>query len=236
MQEVRAVFKEKLIRTPTVASFRFNLPQRIGFIPGQFLQVIFDSERRDNKDLNKYLSFSCSPDNPYIEVTKRLSQSDFCRRLDSLKAGEEVLIKAPLGSCIFKPEEQKIAFLIGGIGITPVISIVEYTTGNNLPNDICLFYSNRIEEEIAFKKELDAWAAANPNFKVFYTVSECQPKEKNCIFGRIDRNLILRYMPDYKERVILIFGPPKMVEAMQELCLESGCSKDKIKTENFIGY
>jgi len=33
-----------------------------------------------------------------------------------------------------------------------------------------------------------------------------------------------------------IFGPPKMVEAMKNICLELGISPEDIKTESFIGY
>ena len=37
------------------------------------------------------------------------------------------------------------------------------------------------------------------------------------------------------DRIFYIFGPPKMVEVMENICLESQCSKQNIKTENFIG-
>jgi len=236
MQEIKATFQQKIVRTSSVASFRFVLGQGLTFSPGQFLQIIFDPEQRDNKEMNKYLSFSSAPDKPYIEVTKRLSQSRFSQKLNNLLPEEQVLIKAPLGSCVFKEEYQRVAFLIGGIGITPVISIVEFASERKLSNDIILLYSNRDEEEIAFKKELDAWQGQNPQFRVFYTLTDCQPKDKSCVFGRIDKNLLLGRVPDYKERVIFIFGPPGMVQAMSDLCLEAGCKKENIKSENFIGY
>jgi ferredoxin-NADP reductase len=38
------------------------------------------------------------------------------------------------------------------------------------------------------------------------------------------------------QRTVFIFGPPKMVEAMHNLAIELGCSNEKIKVENFIGY
>lgn len=234
--EARAKFSQRIKRTPTIESFRFNLKEKIDFIPGQFLQVIFDQANRNNKDLNKYLSFSSSPNKKYIEVTKRLSDSLFSQKLRDLKINDPVLLKAPMGQCVFKKDYEKIAFLIGGIGITPVISIIEYINDKKLNTDVKLFYSNRNEDDIAFKPELDYWQAVNKNIKVFYTVTDCPSKDKSCIFGRIDKQLLLAKMQDFGERIFFLFGPPKMVEAMAQLCLDLGCSREHIKTESFIGY
>lgn len=236
MPLIKAALTDSLKRTPTVASFRFLPQEKVGFIAGQFLQIIFDAGNINNKELNKYLSFSCSPAKDYIEVTKRLSESRFSEALKNLKIGDEILLNAPLGARVFKEEYKKIAFLIGGIGITPVISIIEYIVDRRLDTDVHLIYSNRTEEEIAFKNELDDWRVRNNNIKVTYIVSECQPKDKDCLFGRIDEDLIQKKIPDLRERILFIFGPPKMVEAMQAISLEAGAKKDNLKIENFIGY
>jgi len=236
MEIVKIKLIERIKRTQDIESFCFLPEKKIDFIAGQFLRIIFDEENRENKDLNKYLSFCSSPCQEYIEVTKRLSESNFSQRLKNLKINDKVLCKAPMGNCIFKDSYQKIGFLIGGIGITPVISIIEYIVDKKLSTDVALLYSNRTESDIAFKKELDYWQAINKNIKVFYTVTECEPKDNSCIFGRIDKELLLTKVKDFQERTFFIFGPPKMVEAMNALCIETGCGSENIKTENFIGY
>ena len=236
MKEIQVRFSEQIVRTQTVTSFRFKPQEKLDFISGQFLQVLFDPQNPGNKELNKYLSFSCAPRNEYIEVTKRLSESAFSQRLRNLKAGDDVLIKAPLGTCVFKEQYQKIGFLIGGIGITPVISIIEYVMDKRLDTHVCLLYSNRTDEDIAFKKELDAWNARNKNIRISYTVTECQPKDKTCLFGAINTDLLKEKIRDYKERVFFIFGPPRMVEAMKNLCMQLGCDPGLVKVETFVGY
>ncbi|MDD2654927.1 MAG: FAD-dependent oxidoreductase [Candidatus Omnitrophica bacterium] len=236
MKTIKAKLIDKIQRTPSVASFRLIPEEQLNFIPGQFLQVVFDKDNSNNKDLNKYLSFSASPSKDYIEFTKRISESNFSQKLKNLNLNDEVTIKAPLGSCVFRDEYKKIAFLIGGIGITPVISIIEFIAGNKIQTDVTLFYSNRTEEEIAFKKELDDWRRNNCNIKVIYTVTDCPAKDSSCVFGRIDKNLLVQNTSDLKERIIFIFGPPKMVEAMKSLCLEVGCKEENLKTESFVGY
>lgn len=233
-------YKAKLIqmikRTPTIESFRFLPSEKINFLPGQFLKIIFDETNPKNQLMNKYLSFSSSPVNDYFEVTKRLNGSVFSESLKNLKIGGQILIEAPLGSCFLEAEDKKIVFLTGGIGITPVISILEDVNYKKLDNNIMLFYSNNTEEEIAFKKELDYWKSRNVNLNIFYTITECVPKDENCIFGRIDKELLLDKVKDVNERTFFIFGPPKMVSAMSNLCVELGCDKKSIKTESFVGY
>ncbi|MDI6606466.1 MAG: FAD-dependent oxidoreductase, partial [Candidatus Omnitrophota bacterium] len=189
-----------------------------------------------NKELNKYLSFSSSPAREYIEVTKRLSQSQFSQKLKGLNPGDQVLLKAPMGSCVFKEEYKKIGFLIGGIGITPVISIIEHIVDKELDTDLVLFYSNRTPEEIAFKKELDYWRGVNKNIKLIFTVTDYQSKDPAYIFGRINADLLRQQNWNMVERILFIFGPPKMVGAMSDLCLALGCSKENLRAESFIGY
>lgn len=236
MKEFKVRFIERIKRTPSVTSFRFLPHEKIDFIPGQFLQLIFDENNRKNKDLNKYLSFSCSPQKPYIEVTKRLSESNFSNRLINLAQGSDVLVQAPFGNVVFRQEMKNIAFLIGGIGITPVISILEYICEKNLNTDAFLFYSNRKEEDIAFRAELDLFCRINKNIKIVYTVTDCAPKDDACVFGFIDKNLIEAKTGDLTKRKIFIYGPLGMVTTMKGLCFDLGCEKENVQIENFVGY
>lgn len=224
-------------RTPTVKSFRFLPEERMDFVPGQFLKFIFDENNPGNKELNKYLSVSSSPEKEYIELTKRLTGSVFSERLKNLKSGDSILAQGPLGSCTFDESYQKVAFIIGGIGITPVISVIEYLMdAKKYGTDIVLVYSNRSEEEIAFKKELDSWQKENPNLKVLYTVTDCQPNDKNYIFGKINKELLLEKVIDLKERRVFIFGPAKMVEEMHNLVKDIGVAALCIEVQSFVGY
>ena len=236
MKEIRAKLTERIKRTKDVESFRFRLPEKVDFLPGQFLQGIFDEADRADRELNKYLSISCSPTKDYIEVTKRISESKFSQRLIALKPGDEVLVKIPMGECVFREKDKRIGFLIGGIGITPVISILEYIIDKKLDTDVHLAYSNRTEEDIAFKKELDHWQSINKNIKVDYTVTDRRPKDKKCFFGFISKDFLRKKARDLSDRILFIYGPPKMVDAMRDLSIQLDCKKENIKTERFVGY
>ncbi len=229
-------FNQKIDRTDLIKSFRFYPKKALSFQPGQFARILFNQNNLSDQELNKYLSFSSSPDKPYLEFTKKISQSFFSQKLDSLAKGDSVFIQAPLGNCVFRKEYKKIAFLIGGIGITPVISILSYIGEKGLDSQAVLFYSNKDENQIAFRKELNRWQKDYPNIRVIYAVTSPLLKNKNFFQGRINQEMVARELKDFRERVFFIFGPPKMVEAMSRLCDEIGCSKEKIKKENFVGY
>jgi len=190
-KETTVTLIERIPRTSTIESFRFTSEEDIDFLPGQFLKLCFDRNNPHNQELNKYLSFSSSPTKKYIEVTKRLSSSTFSQKLKSLQIKDEITISAPMGNIVFKPEYKKIGFLIGGIGITPVISIMEYIQDTHLDTDVLLIYSNRTEEEIAFRNILDNWRSQHKHFRIIYTLTDCTPQDPICRGGRIDKDLVL---------------------------------------------
>jgi len=226
---------ERIRRTDTIESFRFQLGEQLEFAPGQCLKLIFDLPNLNNRELNKFLSFSSAPQAAYIEVTKRLSGSAFSEKLRQLKNNDTVSFLAPYGQCVFREEYQKIGFLVGGIGITPVISILKYIALKEIPVDVCLLYVNRNEQDIAFKDELLQLSKAQ-GWQVCLTVDELRPRSSGIRFGRIGQALVEEVMPDVRERVIFSFGPPVMVKAMKDMCLNSGCRPENLKTEIFAGY
>lgn len=231
MKVIHGRFKERVPRTPTVYSFRFKLEEKVNFIPGQFMEVIFG----EDEDLKHFLSFSSPPGKDYIEFTKRLSLSKFSQRLRQLNVGDEALFRLPFGNCVFKDEYRRVGFLIGGIGITPVISILGYIEGRGLKTDVFLIYGNRDIQEIAFKKELDDWKERMA-LKVVYLVDEGGFTVPDVREGKIDKELLQKYVQELKDRVNFVFGPPKMVTAVIALLREMGIEEDKVKWEGFTGY
>ena len=101
--------------------------------------------------------------------------------------------------------------------------------------DVIVLYSNKTED-IAFREELDYWQSTCSNIKVIYAVTECRPKDVNCIAGSITKDLLLKVIDDWRQRVFFIFGPPNMIGAMNNLCSEAGCDRELVKVETFTGY
>jgi ferredoxin-NADP reductase len=231
--EIKVKIKEIIRRNYNVKSFRLEIPGVLDFKAGQFLLVKLPGDPL----LKRYLSISSSPtEKSYLEFTKKLTESDFSKTLDNLKVGDQVTIQYPFGKFVLDESFSKIAFLSGGIGITPIRSICKYVVDKNLGNDIVLVYSNRSVKDIVFKDDFDALVKNYPALKVVYLLSEAVAGFIGSV-GRIDAGVIKNEIPDYQERKFYLCGPPQMVEAMRLLLAEElALPAEKIVTENFQGY
>lgn len=226
-------------RTSDVKSFRFSVPRNtdIDFKPGQFFVVTIKIK---GQEATKHFSFSISPtEKGHIEFTKKITESDFSLALNRLTKGDWARLKMPFGFFTFEGEHEKVAFLTGGIGITCIKSMCKFATDKRLPTDMILLYSNRTENDIVFRDDLASMQAENKKLKVFHTLTS-PDIDKNYWkgeTGRIDSKMVKEKIPDYKERVFYICGPPKMVEVLKTILSEElKVQKEKIKWEHFTGY
>lgn len=138
--------------------------------------------------------------------------------LTSLAAGG-VSARGPLrqGS---SEASKPIVMLAGGIGITPMYSMIQWATEEKLPHKITLHFSNSAPERATFLKELEALQAQNPNFKL------------HLHFKRLTTETL---KPDLNSRYYLA-GPPGFVAGMRAILDEAGVDEDNIRTEEFSGY
>lgn len=224
-------------RTHNVKSFRFRIEKDGDFKPGQFFFVTI---KIDGREGTKHFSFSNSPtEKGYVEFTKRITDSEFSQALERLKVGDWARLKMPYGSFTFGGEYEKIAFLSGGIGITPIRSICRFVTDSMLPTDIVLLYGNDREEDIIFRQDLDNMHSVNKNLRIVYTLTSRDIDRKiwKGRTGYIDDAMIKEEMPDYTERIFYICGPPRMVESLIDILKNKlNIEENRIKRENFVGY
>ncbi len=230
-------FEEKttdiIKRIHDVKSFRFRRPEGFEYKPGQYILVSLTVE---GKVVTKAFSLSSSPtEKGHIEFTKKLTGHPFSNVLDNMNIGDSAVISGPFGNMTFEGEYAKVALLSGGIGITPMISICRYCTDMHLDADIMLIYSNKTENDLAFREELDEMMHKNSNLKIVYTLTRASESWTGCR-ERICENMVAREIPDYRERHFLICGPPEMVRSMEEMLTAMKIPKDMVKKEALAGY
>ncbi|HUS76695.1 MAG TPA: FAD-dependent oxidoreductase [Methanothrix sp.] len=223
---------ETLQNTPSSRSIRFCRPNGFGYLPGQFIILRLNGMQGE---IGKPLSLSSSPTEDFLEVTKRLTGHEFSNALLSLKKGDTIRFSGPYGNFTFNGENEKIAMLTGGIGITPLRSMIKYCTDKGLVTDIYLFYSNRQEDDIPFKNDLAALKAKNQNLTIINTLTHPGPSWKGRI-GRIDANMIKEQLADYSEWAFYISGPEKMVDSMLLVLKEMKIPEKQARKEYFPGY
>ena len=183
--------------------------------------------------MKKPLTISSSPTEDFIEVTKKITTGHpFSDAILSLTAGNQIQLDGPYGEFVLKGDQNKIAMLSGGIGITPFRSMCRYATDSKLNTDIFLCYANKTPEDIVFKQEFHQMENENPHFKIVNTITREDPNW-NGQTGRISAQMIKDELPDYGQRLFYLCGPPPMMDAMQDFLQELGISKQKIIVEKF---
>jgi ferredoxin-NADP reductase len=207
---------------------------RYEFRAGQHADFVFGSE----SDNSRTFSLASSPlDKEPIMIAMRMRETAFKTALNAAAFGTKFKVSRPRGSfTLHKDVTRPAVFLAGGIGITPVRSILQSATQERLPHKLYLFYSNREADDAAFIEELQGLAKQNPNFTLVPTVTGHKtlawPYEK----GHISRDMLTRHLFLLNGPIYYIAGPSGMVTAMTELLNSSGVSQDDVRTEEFGDY
>jgi ferredoxin-NADP reductase len=223
---------EVIQRTPDIKSIRFEKPQGFGYLAGQYIFITLGG---GPDKMTKHFTLSSSPTEGFLEITKKLTGHPFSNALAGLRPGDKVSIAGPYGEFTFQGEYDNIGMLSGGIGVTPLRSMIKYSIDKKLSASIILLYSNSLESDIAFKDELEDLQRENPKIKVIETITRPGLDWKG-LTGRINAEMVKKFMPDYLERTFFTCGPPKMVDAMVSLLRELKVPEEQIKQEYFPGY
>jgi len=230
MAKLLAGVLETRMETPDTKTVRLEA-QGFDYRPGQFVSM------KLNAGVHSF-SISVSPGKGFIEITTKLSGSGFKNEFSELKKGGLVSIIGPSGRFVVDENEKRQCFLVGGIGITPFRSMLEYIAEKKLGTNVIVIYSNKTPEDIAFRKELDMLAIENKNIKIIHTIT--RPEESKTAWkgltGRIDAEMVERLVPDWKQRTFFVCGPPAFVDATEKFLLEMGIAREKVRVERFTGY
>ena len=227
--------KNKVLQSNSIKSIRLRCIKDFHYKPGQFIPIKLPIEN-DARGDSRILSISSSPTEKFLQFTTRISKSPFKQAFNNLKINDTVYLKnIPMGKFILE-ESQNAVMITGGIGITPLRSMIKYAIDKILNIKITLFYSNRTQKEIVYRKELEKFSEEYKNFNLINTVTRSEEdKEWKGPTGRIDADIIEKY-PYEKNSIFYICGAPKMVEAMIKTVKKLNVPDERIKREDFLGY
>lgn len=221
---------EKKPETSDVTSFLFDSSEPLTWQAGQFLHYKLDHPNPDNRGINRFFSISSAPHEGKVRLTTRFTLdkgSSFKNTLKDLPIGTEIETTQPSGDFTLNNPDpnQRYVFIAGGIGITPLRSILMELAHQNLPMNINLLYASR-SQEIPFKAELDKIVQQHPPFSIHYIIDP----------ERIDEAKIRELVPNFQEVVFYVSGPEPMVESLGNQLREMGVAEDHIKQDFFPGY
>lgn len=193
--------------------------EKITHNPGQFAFTHFYSKSLPKEE--HHFTISSAPSESKLKFTIK-SLGDFTSQVKHLKKGEKIQVEGPYGAFSNAGMKGPFLFIAGGIGITPIRSMLKemQLTGK-------------------FEKSVLLYAATGRNELVFYDELLNMSKEKwlNAKFIS-ERHIEEKDIKEALEKLggmpaVFLVGPEPMMKAMEKLLIKNGVPKNKIFTERF---
>lgn len=204
------------------------------YLPGQFLTLTLPT---GGKPIRRSYTISSSPTQGYYcELTvKREEHGAGSRYLhDVVRVGDTLEVQAPSGKFVFTGKEaDSIVLISGGVGITPMMSIVRALTDMVWHGDIYFIAACRDPEHFIFQSELLTLQARHPNLHVHVAMSQIEQDVEDYHRGRLTKDRLADWVPGIASRWIHLCGAPPMMDAVKQMLAELGVPGEKIHTENF---
>jgi ferredoxin-NADP reductase len=218
------------------------------FLPGQFLTFRLDVPTKSggNEQIIRCYSLSDAPHPDCYRVSiKRVTQpigsdvppgraSNFFH--DHILVGSLLQVRAPSGHFHIDKSNDPVVLIGGGIGITPMLSMLNWCLINQPERDVWLFYGARNSQELAMKSHLEKLASAHTNFHLWVCFSNPLPEDTvrrdYRHQGRVDINLLRTQLP-LKPYHFYICGPTAMMESLVPALDDWGVPDEHIHFEAF---
>ncbi|MBP85722.1 MAG: hypothetical protein CMJ64_03240 [Planctomycetaceae bacterium] len=158
---------------------------------------------------------------------------------EQLHEGEILDVQAPRGQFFLDVEQERPCVLIaGGVGVTPLLSMISTIAEARSGREILFFYGVRDGGEHAFREVFERTIEHHSNIRMVVAYSQPTPEDEKREgqdyhhAGRIDIDLIKSYLQSTNYE-FYICGPPAMMETLNQQLLKWGVAKKDIKTEAF---
>lgn len=217
------------------------------FLPGQYLTFRMNIPGREKPVVRCYsLSDRPRPDRFRVSIKRSLSSapnvppglvSNFFH--EQLAEGDLLDIQAPRGQFALDPDQQRPCVLIaGGVGITPMVSMIQSIVESGSGREVLLFYGLRDGSEHAFRDTLKRLTETHESVRM--VVAYSQPttddeKHEGHDYhhnGWVDIELIRSYLSSTNYEFYLC-GPPGMMDTLNQKLIRWGVAESAINAEAF---
>ena len=218
------------------------------FLPGQFLTFSLDIPTASGvtQPVVRCYSISNAPDPSHYRVSIKRApaptntlfppgrSSNFFH--DHVKEGSLLQVRAPAGHFYLHRGEAPVVLIGGGVGITPMLGMLAWCLAQQPGREVWLFYGVRHSQELVMQTQLEALAAAHPNFHLHFCLSDAAPEElvaqKYHQRGRVDVALLRALLP-LKPYHYFICGPTPLLQSLVPALEDWGVPDSRIHYEAF---
>jgi ferredoxin-NADP reductase/DMSO/TMAO reductase YedYZ heme-binding membrane subunit len=225
--------------TPDVKTFRLAAvdggPLPFTHEAGQYLNLALTI---DGRRVNRSYTIASSPARPgHCEISVKHATDGYgSRHLHTTwREGDRVKISAPAGGFVFGNRDvDRVVMIAGGIGITPLMSMIRSLIDTRWRGEVYLLYAVRTVADIAFRSELTLLARRQPNLHVRIVVSRDPDTPWDGARGTITREVIADFVPKQTRGPVFLCGPAPMMTAMRAILIEMGLPDAEVLQEAFV--
>lgn len=204
------------------------------FMPGQFAWIT--AWKTPFSDSEHPFSIASSAERKDAIEMSIKSLGRFTSKIRQLKPGDQVFVDGPYGyySVDRYPETKRLVLITGGIGVTPVMSMLRTMADRGDTRSITLFYCNQEWDTLTFREEVKE-LQKRLNMKVIYTI-ERPPQDWQGEKGLLNSTILNNYLPpEWKSDSTEVFlcGPMPMMNTVEKALMASGFEESRIHTERF---
>jgi 3-phenylpropionate/trans-cinnamate dioxygenase ferredoxin reductase subunit len=161
---------------------------------------------------------------------------DFTSTIKTLVPGQEVFVDGPFGAFSYErhPHAQGFMFIAGGIGITPMMSMLRSLADRHDKRPHVLVYANKNWEGVTFCEEIQD-LQKTLDLKVVH-VLETPPEDWTGETGFVNAGILKKNLPKDlppNSWEVFICGPLPMMNAVENLMPAAGVSIGDFHSERF---
>jgi ferredoxin-NADP reductase len=231
---------EVVEETPSTRTFVLASPDggapAFSYQAGQHLTLLVDAGGTTHR---RCYSFSTSPlagGLPAITV-KRTADGIVSRHLhEHVRTGDTLVSLDPTGEFTLATDataRRHVVLVAGGVGITPLISLAETVLRAEPGSRVTLLSGNRSEDEIVFRRRLDALARQfATRFTVVHSL-DTAAEGWTGLRGPLDGARVLQALGEVVADAYFVCGPEPMMHSVCAALEAAGVARDRLRTERF---
>lgn len=205
------------------------------YLPGQFHFLTFRRGKGLPVEEHHWTIASSPTERGHLRSTIK-NLGDFTATMGETREGDTAVVHGPFGrfSHVLHPKETDLVFLAGGIGITPLMSMLRHMRDTGSENAVTLLYANKTEAGIAFRAELEEIERGDaPRLKLVHVLSD-PGGGWDGEGGFVDRDKIEKHCgKDPAGKTFYVCGPPPMLDASLAALRAMGVLDRRIRIEIF---
>lgn len=212
-------------------------PDGYDYTAGQYTVLTLpDQGLTDERNFRRTLSFASAPHESILRFTVRDSDSGFKQVWKNLKPGDTATVTRAVGRCTLPEGSDPIVFLAGGIGITPVYSMLLHMVHTADTRPMTLIYTNRRRTEIAYLSEIQALGSQLPNFRLACCLTKEETLETGEYSGYVTAELLSGLGVDQNSNTwYYSIGAPRYLDGVNAVLDAVGIPKEQRKQDPFTG-